>query len=461
MSFNEKYSKIFRYLIPNPLSIALILTFLTFLLALIFRIPNDESYLSYSKIILQFWEKGLWSDGGLIFTVQMMLMLVLGHTIALSKPVNKIISYITKYCTSNSTAAIITTFFTVIVSLFNWGLGLIFGAILARKIGEHAQKNNININYPLIGACGYIGLMVWHGGISGNASLKIAEPNSIEKLIGSDSKYLSILPNHITFSDTIFSTTNLITIGFLVLILPLFAFVLSKLKFSSTNQSSITKSIIKKIDKKNLKGAEKIDNSRVLPLTFGLVILLYVLFKCYADHFSSTIIQPNFINLVLMSLVLIFYKNISELLSSINDAISGASGILIQFPLYFGILGIMKHSGLMNDISNFFIEYSSSDSFNFLTLISAGVVNIFVPSGGGQWTIQGPIIIEAAAAKGLNIGKSILAMSYGDQLTNMLQPFWALPLLGITKLKATQILPYTLLFMVIGFVIFSISLLFF
>jgi short subunit fatty acids transporter len=111
------------------------------------------------------------------------------------------------------------------------------------------------------------------------------------------------------------------------------------------------------------------------------------------------------------------------------------------------------------DISNFFIQYSTKNNFDFLTLISASIINIFVPSGGGQWAVQGPIIIEAAAMKGLDIGKSIMALAYGDQLTNMLQPFWALPLLGITKLKATQILPYTLVFMVVGFFIFSISVL--
>ena len=459
MSFSDKYSKAFRYVIPTPFSIALILTFLTLVLAFIFQKPEEQNHVDYSRDLLLFWEKGLWSDGGLIFTVQMMLMLVLGHVIAISKPINWFISKITNYCNSNNSSAIIITFFTVLVSLFNWGLGLIFGAILARKIGEHAQKNNISLNYPLIGACGYVGLMVWHGGISGNASLKIAEDGAIKKLIG-ESNVLQFLPDSVSFNETIFSSTNLIVSAILIITLPLFAFALSKLKFErdlinlSTEKNKI-------IENKDLIGAEKIDASNWLAIISGSVVLILAFVLFTDNNYSSSVIKPNFINLSLLGLALIFHKNIASFLSAIDEAISGSSGILIQFPLYFGILGIMKYSGLMTEISNFFIEHSTNTSFNFLTLLSAGLVNIFVPSGGGQWAIQGPIIIESVAAKGLDLGKSILALSYGDQLTNMLQPFWALPLLGITKLKATQILPYTLLFMVIGFIIFSLGLFFF
>ncbi len=459
MGFSDKYSKAFRYVIPTPFSIALILTFLTLILAFIFQKPEEQNHVEYSKDLLLFWERGLWSDGGLIFTVQMMLMLVLGHVIAISKPINWLISKITNFCNSNASSAIITTFFTILVSLFNWGLGLIFGAILARKIGEHAQKNNININYPLIGACGYIGLMVWHGGISGNASLKIAEEGAIKNLIG-DSNALQFLPENVSFNETIFSSTNLIVSIVLIIVLPLFAFLLSKLTFE---KNAISLSIKQENPKENktLIGAEKIDTSIWLAILSGGIILILAFILFADNNYSSSVIKPNFINLSLLGLALIFHKNITSFLSAIDEAISGSSGILIQFPLYFGILGIMKHSGLMTEISNFFIEHSTNASFNFLTLLSAGLVNIFVPSGGGQWAIQGPIIIEAVAAKGLDLGKSILALSYGDQLTNMLQPFWALPLLGITKLKATQILPYTLLFMVVGFVIFSLGLFFF
>ena len=124
-------------------------------------------------------------------------------------------------------------------------------------------------------------------------------------------------------------------------------------------------------------------------------------------------------------------------------------------------MGIMKHSGLIHNISDFFVSISTETTFPIFTFLSAGIVNIFVPSGGGQWAIQGPIIIEASQQLGISLSKNVMALAYGDQLTNMLQPFWALPLLGITNLKAKEIIPYTLIMMLMGGVIFIAGLLIF
>lgn len=138
-----------------------------------------------------------------------------------------------------------------------------------------------------------------------------------------------------------------------------------------------------------------------------------------------------------------------------------ASGILIQFPLYFGIMGIMKYSGLVEIFSGFLMDISNVTTFPIFTFMSAALVNIFIPNGGGQWAVQGPIIIEAAQNLGIPLGKAIMALAYGDQVTNMLQPFWALPLLGITGLKAKDIIPFTLFLMLIGMAIFITGLLLF
>jgi short-chain fatty acids transporter len=122
-------------------------------------------------------------------------------------------------------------------------------------------------------------------------------------------------------------------------------------------------------------------------------------------------------------------------------------------------MGIMRESGMVVDISDFFVSISTTQTLPIFTFISAGLVNIFVPSGGGQWAIQGPIVIESALKLGVGLPKAIMALSYGDQITNMLQPFWALPLLGITKLKAREILPYTLLLMLLGSIVYIVGLL--
>ena len=154
-------------------------------------------------------------------------------------------------------------------------------------------------------------------------------------------------------------------------------------------------------------------------------------------------------------------KNIKNFLAAVQEAIGDVSGILIQFPLYFGIMGIMKESGLATLIAAQITNTANEITLPIYTFLSAGLLNMFVPSGGGQWQIQAPIIIETAQKTGTSLAKMIMALAYGDQITNMLQPFWALPLLGITGLKAKDILPYTLVLFLTGFIIFTLSLIIF
>lgn len=462
MSLSASFEKAFKSLLPAPFTIAVVLTLVT--LALAFFFTHTEAC-GADRIIelLGFWEQGLWNAPLMVFAMQMMLMLVLGHALALTKPIDSIISFATRFCNSTANAAAIVTFLTVIVALFNWGLGLIFGAILARKVGEHAFRNDINLNYPLIGAAGYSGLMVWHGGISGSAPIKVAEQGHITSLMSSiiSPEQLQLLPDPVSFSETIFGNMNMTATVLLILALPLFMFLLGK---SSPNGNFLpilqSKSTLKAID---IKGAERLDHSRIFATIIGLVMVGYCSFLAVKTFPSAGFgfINPNFINLLLLGLCLVLHRSFSSFLNGIDEAIGGASGILIQFPLYFGIMGIMNSSGLVNIFSDFFVSVSNVNTFPIFTLISAGLVNVFVPSGGGQWGVQGPIILQAALELGADIPKSIMALAYGDQLTNMLQPFWALPLLGITGLKAKEILPYTLALMGIGALIFVSVLLMF
>lgn len=205
------------------------------------------------------------------------------------------------------------------------------------------------------------------------------------------------------------------------------------------------------------RGAERLDASRYIGLLIGAGILSVGIIKAvnYSGISTFGFIQPNFINLILLGLCLLLHRSVNQFLASVQRAIGDISGILIQFPLYFGILGIMKSSGLIVVFSDFLIDHASDATLPLYTFFSAGLVNFFVPSGGGQWAIQGPIILQAAQELGANLPKTVMAMAYGDQLTNMLQPFWALPLLGITRLKAYEILPFTFLFFIIGVIIYG------
>lgn len=451
MSFSDKFSNLFKTLLPAPFTIAVGLTAFTFWMAVFFG-THSNSFAEHTLDVLSYWENGLWNNGLLVFAMQMMLMLVLGHALALSQHVNKLISKIVVYCNNTAKAAAIVTFSTVIISLFNWGLGLIFGAIFARKVAEHVKQNNFSINYPLIGAAGYSGLMVWHGGLSGSAPIKVAESGH----------FLEAKTGIISQSETIFSSMNITVSLLLLIILPTSMYIIGKR--SKENDFNLSNESLPETQLNNgLIGAEKIDHSKYAAYLFGGIVLFYALFKAFIlpEELNLNFITPNYINFVLFGLAITFHGSFFYFLKAIDNAIGGASGILIQFPLYFGIMGIMKESGLINMLSDFFVSVSNETTFPILTLVSSGIVNIFVPSGGGQWAVQGPIIVDAANQLGVSLPKSIMALAYGDQLTNMLQPFWALPLLGITGLKAKEILPYTIYLMLIGGVIYLTGLILF
>ncbi len=440
MTFTNRFEKTFKSVLPTPFTIAVILTLFTFIVALFITKPKAEE--SHILQLLSFWEEGIWNPPLLVFAIQMMLMLVLGHVLALSKPFNSLIEEGTRFCNNTANAAGIITFFTLLVSFFNWGLGLIFGAIFARKVGEHASKKGIKLNYPLIGAAGYSGLMVWHGGISGSAPIKIAE----------EGHFLVDKIGVISQAETVFSTMNISISIVLLIILPVTMYYLGK---KNKNSALPTQTTLEN-ETTEIQWAEKMDHSKIMAYLFGGMILTFAFYKAFIlpKDISLKIITPNYINLVLLGLGIIMHSNFYNFLKAVDKAINGVSGILIQFPLYFGIMGIMNHSGMVKIMSDFFVSISNETTFPIFTFISASIVNIFVPSGGGQWAVQGPIIVDAANQLGVNIPKSVMAFSYGDQLTNMLQPFWALPLLGITGLKAKEILPYTLILLLIGIVIF-------
>jgi short-chain fatty acids transporter len=453
----------FRTLLPAPFTIAVLLTLLTMLLAWMFT-GSESNPVDHVIDIISLWENGLWNPPLLVFAMQMMLMLVLGHILALSAPAERIIGFATKFCDTTPRAAALVTLLTVMVSLFNWGLGLVFGAIFARKVGERAARAGFQLNYPLIGAAGYSGMMVWHGGISGSAPIKAAEQGHIPQLLEPflTSTDAGVLPQVVTMAETVFSPMNIFATALLLVLLPLFMFFLGK-RTAGTSLPEDQPLTVHADGNEAALGAERIDRSGIFSKLIGLAVVAWCIHGAISMSASSGLafITPNYINLMLLGLGLAFHRNINGFLAALDNAIGGASGILIQFPLYFGIMGIMGGSGLARQLSDFFVNISSETTFPVFTMISAGIVNVFVPSGGGQWGIQGPIVLKAAMELGVDIPKSIMALAYGDQLTNMLQPFWALPLLGITGLKAKEILPYTLAVMGLGTLIFTVSLLLF
>ncbi len=456
MKIAEKLEKAFHYLLPSPFTIAVLLTLLSMVLAYSFG-KVGEGFSGFSSMMAA-WQDGLWNPPLLVFALQMMLILVLGHTLALAPAIDRGINYLIGFASSATRAAVLVTFFTLIAAFLNWGLGLIFGAIIARKTGEKFSREGRSLNYPLIGAAGYSGLMIWHGGLSGSAPIKVVEAGHLQQLMEGifSGPQLAQLPQSIPLSATVFSAMNITVTLLLLLMLPLVIGLLARYSKAPVPQLSGWQPAAKSAQK--FKGADQLDHSPWFAWLFSGIIIATALYLSFS---RSNFFTPDYINFCLLGLAIFFHGSFARFVQAVESAIGGSAGILIQFPFYFGIMALMKSSGLISNISDFFISISSETSFPIFTFFSAGLVNIFVPSGGGQWAVQGPIIIEAATKLGISLPKGIMALAYGDELTNMLQPFWALPLLGITGLKAREILPYTLILMLCGALVFLSLLLLF
>ncbi len=483
MNFSEAFISYARKILPSPFTIAVLLTLITAALVFIIRpVPpvakpkyeisiggttksiTKEEYQELAwkyeippanvkrlpkplfLSLLQWWEKGFWEL--LEFAMQMVLILVLGHALALTPFFSRIISRIVSLCTNTAQSAAIVAFAAMTVALFNWGLGLIFGAILARKVAEHASKNNMRLNYPLIGAAGYAGLMVWHGGFSGSAPLKVAEANHF--LVGQ----AGVIPIDLTILSSMNITANIA----LLIIVPIVLYVIgSKANNSLAPVTDVLNSSETSNKDQKRAGAEKLDHSRVLAYLFSLAILGTGVYKALSLKSESvfSFISLNYVNFILLGLGILLHGSFARYIKAIDEAVGGAAGIIIQFPIYAGIMGIMKYSGLIHSFADFFVQISNATTLPLFTFASASVVNCFVPSGGGQWAVQGPIVVQSALEIGTALPKNIMALVYGDQLTNMIQPFWALPLLGITGLDAKDILPYSFVVMLAGVIVFA------
>ncbi len=326
-------------------------------------------------------------------------------------------------------------------------VGALFAKALARKV---------KVDYRLLVASAYSGFVVWHGGLAGSIPLTIATAGHFSE------SQIGIIPT----SDTIFAGFNLLLVAILFVSMPLVnRFMLPGEKDSiyidpSTldEKDGEVASTTLEMHNANLndsRPADKLENSRLLGWSVGGAGLVYLGYYFWVQGGSLNL---NVVNFLFLFLAILLHQTPRSLLISLNEAIKGGAGIVIQFPFYAGIMAVMVQSGLAQSISEGFVAIASAESLPFWSFISAGIVNIFVPSGGGQWAVQAPIMLPAAQALGADVARVAMAVAWGDAWTNLIQPFWALPVLAIAGLKARDIMGFCLMQLMITGVIISIAL---
>jgi short-chain fatty acids transporter len=453
-SLGRFLSKIFAKTAPDPFVIAIILTLVAGLLALtIGEYSGADTFTSKANAMIDSWRGtsdypgGVWKFLG--FGMQMCLILVTGHALAASKPVSKLIGALASIPKSASSAAALVGFVAVVFGLINWGLGLIVGALFAREVARVCALRNIKVHGALLAAAGYMGLLVWHGGFSGSAPLKMTTESEARDVLPGEI-FDALETGAIPLSQTLLSPMNLFVAGGLLILVPMVLWLLTP-----KNDDEI---VPMEIEEDQLGEAEIPDGSTTLPdwlenspiVVWMLALMLFWAFYRFADTSGLMSMGPNEVNVLMLGIGLVMHGSIRSYVKAAEDGARGCSGIILQFPLYAGIMALLASSGLINGFSTWIGSHATQTSAPVLTFFSAGAVNMFVPSGGGQWAIQGPIALSAGAETGVSPAKMIMAVAYGDQLTNMLQPFWALPLLAITKVKAREIVGYTAVVMLAG-----------
>ena len=429
------FVNIMQKYLPDAFLFAVILTFIAFGAAWIF---TDKGFIDITNA----WGNGLW--GLLAFAMQMILIVVTGHVMAVSKPMKKVLDAIASIPKTPAGAGMICAFVAGICSWINWGFGLIMAALLARELARRVK----NLDYGYVVAAGYAGFVVWHAGISGSIPLAIAtKGHLVEKLTG-------IIPT----TETIFATPNLIISGLMIISLP----IVFKLMCPEGNDVKGVDPVMlleeeepKEPEQKTF--AEKLEYSRIISAILGFMGVVYLVRYFYLNGIMN--LSLNIVIFVFMWLGIILHGTPISFVRAVTEAIKGAGGIAVQFPLYGGIQGILITTGLAGIIAQWFISISTEFTFPFFTFIAGGIINMFVPSGGGQWVVQGPINIPAGIELGVSSAKVAMSIAYGDQWTNMIQPFWALPLLGIAKLGAKDIMGYCVMVLLVTGVIMGAGLL--
>lgn len=438
--------------VPDPFSVAILLTLLTLgLTALTMGLGVPEviglwgGRLAGGELLPA--EKGLWKLLG--FGMQMCLILVTGHALATSRPVQAGIDRLAAIPRSQGGAIALTALAAMVAALVNWGLGLIVGALMAREVALAARRRGLRVHYPLLGAAGYTGLMVWHGGLSGSAPLTVTQAKDLAGILGRP----DVAP--IPLSETLLSPLNLTLTALLLVAVPLMLAMMAPradADIVEIEPEGLPRAHHELQPTAAATPAERVERSRVLAaLLAGLAIAYLAL---YVSRIGLARIDLNAINLAFLAAGLLLQGTPRAYADAVSDGTRGCAGIILQFPLYAGIMGMMASSGMVASVAETVASASDATTLGPLTLLSAGAVNLFVPSGGGQWAIQGPIVVQSAEALGVPLGHAVMAFAYGDELTNMLQPFWALPLLGITGLAARDLIGYTGALMVLSLPIF-------
>ncbi len=441
--------------IPSSFVIAILLTFLVFVLAIALTPATALQCVT-------FWGDGFWEL--LSFAMQMTLIMVSGYVVAASPPVDRALTRLARLPRGPRSCVMLMAFLSMALGMLHWGLSIVVSALMVRRFARHEPR----VDYRLLVTAGYLGMgLTWHAGLSASAPLLVATPGHfLEKQMG-------VVP----LGQTIFSPFNLIlafiVLGVFTLLIPLLhprpgraltvdpALLAEEAPrdgdaFTGRTSTSASGPTSASASGPALAGfATWIDHWPVLGWLVGATGFVWLV-QYFHGH-GWTAVTLNVVNFTYLMLGVALHGRASRLVASAEEGMKLAGGVVLQFPFYAGIYGIIRGSGLTEVIGRAFAEAATARTYPLFVYWYSGLVNYFVPSGGSKWAIEAPYILAAGDLLQVAKPKIVLAYAWGDMLTDVIQPFWALPLLKAARLDFRHILGYAMLVFILYALLVSLA----
>src|SRR5450830_1140569 len=437
--FTEATIALFERTIPDPFVLAILITAIVAVLSMLFA-----PHASLGGLVGG-WYKGFFDI--LTFAFQITLVLVTGHAFAHAPPVQRVLKALVSIARTPNQAAALTFILVALASFCNWGFGLVVSALLAREVAKRMR-----VDFAWIVAAGFSGWVVWASGISSSIALAQSTPGSamnvVQKLTG------EVLP----FSATVFTSFDLVPTIAMLIVMP---FVLAWLK--PDDASAVLLDIEKNPDAPlRQKPQGKLSFARWIEYSWlgsafigaagiGFLILTQVQHTTFSG--VNAVIFVMFIGGVILHGYPLAYAD------AVKNAAKQSGSMMLQYPLYGGVMGMMDATGLPDVVSHFFIAISNAHTLPFWSYICSLIVTFFIPSGGGHWAVQGPFVVPAAAALHASMPATTMAVAMGEQVSNMLQPFWAAPVVAMAGIGVQRVLGFTFMTFLVGAVIYGAALL--
>lgn len=388
---------------------------------------------------------GYWSL--IPFTLQMSMLIIIGYVVSISKPIEKFISTLARFPKSGHTAFVFIAFITSAVSFVHWGLGTIFGALLVIAL---AKRKELNMDYRAAAAAALIGGSTWALGFSSSAALLHANKSSLPENIYN-------LSGIIPFSETIFLWQSIVMAILIVALACAVAYFSApkgnniktiddfKISFDTETKSEPES---EEVQSKSRPG-DWLEISPLLSFLVAGIGIVWLIFQFTTQGPINTISNLNSYNFIFLLLAIILHKSPRNFLNAVNKAVPACAGILIQFPLYGSIAYMMTKAinidglSLSHYLSDFFVSFTSKDTFPLIMGAYSAILGFIIPSGGGKWIIEAPYVLHAANDLKVHLGWSIQIYNAAEALPNLINPFFMLPLLGILKIKAKDVIGFT------------------